>query len=68
MTRAKALIDSGECSSVSTGDTCGSDATSYYKTFEYDGRRIIVSSGAPDHEAEEDAVKPNPNLRCKKGV
>jgi hypothetical protein len=60
-----ALIDSNSCAAVSTGDLCGDDATSYYHEFEYNGQRVVISSGIPNHVAEQDAVKPNPNVRCE---
>ena len=69
----KALIDAGTCSSVSTNSNCGDDAEGYYETFEYNGNRVIIVSGAPDHEAESELFIPqseggrfNPNVRCKK--
>ena len=67
----KALIDRGTCSPVSTTDNCDSDATSYYETFAYNGQRVIISSGAPDHASEDEACcfeengGMNPNRRCK---
>ena len=65
----KALIDAGTCSPVSTTSNCGDDATGYYETFEYNGQRVIVVSGAPDHAAETDFFldngRANPNVRCK---
>ena len=65
----KALIDSDTCGSVSTTDNCGDDAMGYYETFEYNGNRVIIVSGAPDHDAESelfiDGGRFNPNTRCK---
>ena len=61
----KALIDAGTCEEISSNSNCGDDATGYYQTFEYNGNRIVVSSGAPDHDAEYDQTKPNPNSRCR---
>ena len=61
----KALIDAGTCEAISKNGNCGDDATGYYSTFEYNGYRIVVSSGAPDHDAEYDQTNPNPNDRCK---
>ena len=61
----KALIDAGTCEEISSNSNCGDEATGYYQTFEYNGNRIVVSSGAPDHDAEYDQTKPNPNSRCK---
>ena len=40
--------------------------TGYYNEFEYNGMRVVVSSGAPDHEAEHDQLKNNPNTRCER--
>jgi len=69
----KALIDAGTCSSVSTNSNCGDDAEGYYETFEYNGNRVIIVSGAPDHEAESELFIPqseggrfNPNVRCER--
>ena len=63
MSLVKTYIDSGTCGEVSTGSLCGDDATSYYKEFEYLGNRVIITNSIPDHEAESDAVKANPNTR-----
>merc|ERR1712018_407721 len=67
----KALIDAGTCSSVSTTSNCGDDAAGYYETFEYNGNRVIIVSGAPDHEAESELFmgssgRFNPNVRCER--
>merc|ERR1712018_1107869 len=69
----KALIDAGTCSSVSTKSNCGDDAAGYYETFEYNGKRVVIVSGAPDHEAESELFIPqseggrfNPNVRCER--
>ena len=68
-TAVKALIDAGTCDGVTTTTTCGSSATGYYETFEYNGERVIIVSGAPDHAAETDLFLSdgffNPNIRCK---
>merc|ERR1719458_1111319 len=66
---AKSLIDAGTCDGVTyatdaTTDECGDAATSYYKEFIYNGKRIIVSNNIPDHPAEQDTLAPNPNIRC----
>ena len=65
----KALIDADTCGSVSTNDNCGDDAMGYYETFEYNGNRVIIVSGAPDHDAESELFieggRFNPNTRCK---
>ena len=60
-----ALIDAGTCASVSSNSNCGSNATGFYYSFEYNGSRIVISSGAPDHRAEYDQEVTNPNTRCK---
>jgi len=65
----KSLIDAGTCDGVTyatdaTTDDCGDAATSYYKEFLYNGKRVIVSNNIPDHPAEQDALAPNPNIRC----
>ena len=69
-TTVKALIDAGTCDSVSVTSNCGDDATGYYETFEYNGQRVIIVSGAPNHAAEETLFLSsgffNPNVRCKK--
>ena len=65
----KALIDAGTCSSTTTTSNCGDDATGYYETFEYNGSRVIIVSGAPNHEAESELFIStgyfNPNTRCE---
>ena len=66
VTAAKALIDAGTCDAVSPNSICGTDATSYYKEFEYNGMRVILSSGVPDHDAESDQLVSNPNERCER--
>merc|ERR1719322_744848 len=62
----KGYIDAGTCDTVTTGSTCGDDATSYYSEFEYNGYRVVVANGIPDHDAENDAVSANPNTRCER--
>ena len=62
----KSYIDSGACSSVTTGSSCGDSAESYYREFEYGGRRVVVANGIPDHEAEHDQFFVNPNTRCER--
>ena len=59
----KSYIEAGSCGEISTGSLCGEEASSYYNEFEYLGNRVIISNSIPDHEAESDAVKPNPNTR-----
>ena len=65
----KALIDSNTCASISSSSTCSDNAISYYETFEYNGNRVIISSGAPSHDAENVLLQSdgffNPNDRCK---
>ena len=51
-TIVKAAIDSGTCASISSETTCDTSAISYYETFEYNGNRVIISSGSPSHDAE----------------
>ena len=60
-----ALIDAGTCEEISSNSNCGDEATGYYHTFEYQGSRIVISSGAPDHDAEYNQLSANPNSRCK---
>ena len=65
-----ALIDAGgSCADVDKNTNCGSAATGYYETFEYNGQRVIIVSGAPNHAAETEMFlsdgEPNPNIRCK---
>ena len=62
----KSYIDSGACGSVTTGSSCGDSAESYYREFEYGGRRVVVANGIPDHEAEHDQFFVNPNTRCER--
>jgi len=67
MTAAKSLIDAGTCDEVTSNDVCGGDpSSSYYKEFQYNGYRVIISNGVPDHQAEHDAVSSNPNTRCER--
>merc|ERR1712243_115271 len=69
MTAAKSLIDAGTCDEVTSNDVCGGDpSSSYYKEFQYNGYRVIISNGVPDHQAEHDAVSSNPNTRCEVAV
>ena len=65
VTLVKGYIDAGTCDSASANSVCGDDATSYYKEFEYNGQRVVISNGIPDHAAESDAVRPNENTRCE---
>ena len=59
-------INVGTCDSVTTGTTCGTNATSYYESFTYKGYRVVIANGIPDHEAETDALVSNPNTRCER--
>jgi hypothetical protein len=64
----KALIDAGTCASVTTTSTiCGSSSlsSSYYETFVYNNYRVVIISGVPNHAAEYNQTKVNPNTRCE---
>ena len=37
----------------------------YYSEFEYDGQLVVVTSGVPDHDAENNTDTKNPNWRCE---
>ena len=58
---------------TSTNCKDDADAESYYEVFEYDGDRVIISSGSPNHDSEDalgtlvDGGELNPNRRCKCG-
>ena len=65
VTLVKGYLDDGTCPSTSATTVCGDDATSYYKEFEYNGQRVVIANGIPDHDAETDAVHQNPNERCE---
>ena len=61
MIAAKALIDAGTCDTVvASSSKCGDDAISYFADFEYNGYRVIISSGIPDHDAEHVMLVSNP--------
>jgi len=62
--RVKAYIDAGTCDEVVTEDVC--DDESYYKEFTYNGKRVVIANGYPDHVAEEDQYETNPNVRCQR--
>ena len=66
-TKVKALIDAGTCASITTSTVCGSSSTSsaYYETFVYNNKRVVISSGVPNHNAEYNQTLVNPNTRCK---
>ena len=49
------LIRAGTCEAVANGDNCGDAAEGYYDSFIYNGNRVIISSGAPNHACETDA-------------
>ena len=66
VTTVKGYIDAGTCDSVTTGSSCGDNATSYFTSFEYNGYRVVVSNGIPDHDAEHDQVHANKNVRCER--
>ena len=59
----KSYIDAGTCGEITTGSLCGDEASSYFTEFEYLGNRVVITNSIPDHEAESDAVNPNPNTR-----
>ena len=65
VTLVKGYIDAGTCDATSANTNCGDSATSYYNEFEYNGQRVIIANGIPDHTAESDALKSNPNTRCE---
>merc|ERR1719450_1283637 len=65
-TLVKAYIDAGTCGEVTTGDSCGDSAESYYSEFEYNGRRVVIANGIPNHDAEHDQYFVNPNTRCER--
>ena len=62
----KGYIDAGTCDTVTTGSSCGDSAESYYSEFEYNGRRIVIANGIPNHDAENDQFTVNPNTRCER--
>jgi hypothetical protein len=65
-TKVIGYIDAGTCNSITTGSLCGTNGTSYYSTFTYNGKRVVIISGIPDHTAETDQKKANPNTRCER--
>jgi len=65
-TLVKAYIDAGTCGQITTGDSCGDSAESYYSEFEYNGRRVVIANGIPNHDAEHDQYFVNPNTRCER--
>merc|ERR1712121_627653 len=65
VTLVKGYIDDGTCAETSKTTTCGDDATFYYNEFTYNGNRVVIVNGIPDHPAENDALDPNPNERCE---
>merc|ERR1711892_9959 len=54
VTLVKSYLDDGTCPTTSTTTNCGDDTTLYYNQFEYNGQRVVISNGIPDHPAEED--------------
>merc|ERR1719232_1730791 len=65
-TLVKAYIDAGTCGQITTGDSCGDSTESYYSEFEYNGRRVVIANGIPNHDAEHDQYFVNPNTRCER--
>ena len=59
------MTSSDSTDKVSTNDYCGDDAEGFVETCVANGFRYIISSGAPNHPAEYDQEKANPNIRCK---
>ena len=51
--------------SVTTNDYCGDGAVGYMEVCDNGDKMYILTSGAPDHPAEYDQEKVNPNVRCK---
>ena len=47
-TRVKGYIDAGTCNTVTFSDfsstECGDSATSYYKEFTYNGKRVVITN------------------------
>jgi len=67
MLAAKTLIDAGTCNRVTSSSVCGGDPeTSYFKDFRYNGNRVVIANGIPDHEAEHDQLVTGPNTRCER--
>merc|ERR1712168_93942 len=72
--KVNALIDEGRCEWIQTSRTCGdaADAESHYETYIYKGKRVIITSGVPNHRAEENRPmykkngRLNPNRRCSR--
>lgn len=63
----KGYIDAGTCTTnIQATSNCGEAATSYYREFEYNGKRVIIASQVPDHPAEHDMLMANPNQRCER--
>ena len=63
----KGYIDAGTCNTVTTGSLCEDDAESYYSEFEYNGYRVVVANGIPNHDAEEDMLSTeNIMRRCER--
>ena len=45
VTRVKGYIDAGTCGSVTFSTTeCGDTATSYFKEFTYNNKRVLISN------------------------
>ena len=58
------MSDDGS-TAVSANTYCGDDAEGYMEVCSDGDYNYILVSGAPDHDAEYDQVKTNPNERCK---
>merc|ERR1719244_243318 len=56
VTLVKSYIDDGTCTETSKTTICGDDASSYYNEFTYNGNRVVIVNGIPDHPAENDAL------------
>ena len=56
------MIPNQKCASAAANP---GDLTPYYSEFEYKGKRVVVSSGVPDHVAENNTDSKNPNWRCE---
>merc|ERR1712236_58893 len=65
VTLVKGYIDDGTCTDTSKTTICGDDASSYYNEFTYNGNRVVIVNGIPDHPAVNDALDANPNERCE---
>jgi len=57
-------IGNGTCGTTYPTLECGDRAIHFYQEFEYKGKRVVIFSQIPDHPAEKDQPKGNPNTRC----